>query len=117
MRNDLDLYNATVVGENPESIFLAEDDHLHAVEEHIAEQKKEKCQPELVLPLMRKALIALEKFAKEKVPTQFKDVDIKAISLKEDEKDQLIEKIKNIYSLLPHHVRNELSSLIHHKQN
>lgn len=106
------LYNAAVIGENPEAAFIVEGQHLHAVEKHIAEKKKEKSNPKLVLPLMRDALKALVKFAEGKVSTTFTEM----ISLKPNEQDQIVEKIEHIYKHLPHHDRNELSSLIHHKQ-
>lgn len=106
-----DLYNAAVIGENPESAFLVEDGHLHAVEQHVASLKKDKSNPELVLPLMRNALNALLSYAKGKVSSTTTDM----ISLKPNEQNQLIEKIFAIYTHLPHHDRNELSSMIHHK--
>jgi len=116
MKNNADLFNAAVIGENPEASFIVDGNHLHAVEQHIAALKKDKSNPKVVLPLMRKALEALLKFAKGKVPAQFTDVDQKGISLKPNEQDQLIEKIVSIYTHLHHNDRNSLSSMIHHKQ-
>lgn len=116
MKSD-DLHNAAVIAENHEDVaFLAEGNLLHAVEKHVADLQSEKNQPELVLPLMRKALQALLKYAAGKVPPPVTYVDLHLISLKPDEQDQLIEKIVKIYSHLPRFERNELSSLIHHKQ-
>jgi hypothetical protein len=107
------LYNAAVVGENPEAAFIVEGKRLHAVEEEIANLKKEKSDPKLIVPLMRDAWKALLKFAEGKVPSHLIE---NVVSLKPKEQDQLVEKIKNLYFHLPHHARNELSSLIHHKQ-
>lgn len=116
MENHDHLFNAAEVGENPETAFIVEGKHLHAVEHSIAAQKKERSDPKLVLPLMRDALKALIQYAQGKVEAHFLDVDWKMIQGKSDEQAQLIHKIQNIYSHLPHHERNELSSLIHHKQ-
>lgn len=112
------LFNAAVVGENgdsPNIAFIAEKNRLHAVEQHIADKQKNKSDPKVVVPLMRDALNALLQFAKGKIPSQFVEVDLKAISLKPDEQEQFIEKLKNIYTHLPHQERNKLMSLIHHK--
>lgn len=111
MEYDQNIYNAAVIGENPDAAFLVEGKQLHAVEKHVAEKKKDKSDMKLVLPTMRDALKALVKFATGKVPPHFLD----AISLKTNEYDQLTEKIMNIYNHLPYHERSELSSLIHHK--
>lgn len=107
------LYNAAVVGENPEAVFIVEGKHLHAVDERIAHQKKEQSKPELIVPLLNEAWKYLLKYAEGRVPAhQVENV----VSLKSKEEEQLIEKIAHLYSHLPHHARNELSSLIHHKQ-
>lgn len=107
------LFNATVVGENPDAAFVAENGKLHAVEQHVADLKKEKSDAKVVLPLMREALNALVQFAEERVmPTHI----LEMISLKANEREQLIDKIVAIYQHLSHHDRQELSSLIHHKQ-
>lgn len=109
---DKDLYNATVIAENPEMVFLVEGDHLHPVEPSVGKLKHASL--ETVLPLMRNALKKLAIFAQGKVPPHFTDME-KNVSLKAHEKDQIIEKIGNIYHHLPHHDRNDLSTLIHHK--
>ena len=109
------LFNAAVIGENPQAAFIADGKRLHAVEQHIADLKKDQSKLEIILPLMRDALNALLEFSKEKLPRSFTEFDQKSISLQPNEKDQLIEKIVNIYTHLHHHDRNELSSLIHHK--
>lgn len=107
------LYNAAVIGENPEAAFIVEGKHLHAVDDQIALIKKDKHDPKLTVPLMRDAWKVLLKYAEGRVPKHFiEDV----VSLRPKEEDQLIEKIAHLYSHLPHHARNELSSLIHHKQ-
>lgn len=115
MQSNQGLYNAAVIGENPEMEFLVENGHLHPVEPSVAERKPEQNNPEKVLPLMREALEELIKYAKEKVPLHFTDKE-QIVSLEPDEHDQLVQKIMNIYTHLPHHNRNEMSTLIHHKQ-
>jgi hypothetical protein len=65
---------------------------------------------------MRDALKALIQFAQGKVESHFLEVDWKMIQGKPDERALLVHKIYTIYSHLPHHDRNELSSRIHHKQ-
>jgi hypothetical protein len=117
MKFDQNLFNAAVIGENPDEAFIAEGKQLHAVEQHVAELKKEKSDPKVVLPLMREALKALLTFAEGKVPAAYTDQSTKAISLKPSEHEQLVEKILTLYTHLPHHDRNELSSLIHHKSS
>src|SRR5437870_4154125 len=100
MEFDVNLYNAAVIGENgemPGVAFIVEANRLHAVEQHIANQKKEKSDSKLVLPLMREALNALLKFAQRNAHQPIANRDLKDVSLKADERDQLIEKIKNIY--------------------
>ncbi len=118
MNSSDDLYNAAVIGENgnnPDVTFIAEGKRLHAVEEHIAKLKKDKADPKLVLPLMRNAYKVILDFARRTMPETFDEIELKEISLKPEEKDQLIEKIQHIYQHLHHRDRNELSSLIHHK--
>ncbi|MBS0655295.1 MAG: hypothetical protein JSR46_05940 [Verrucomicrobia bacterium] len=118
MKFDIHLHNAAVIGENgnnPDVAFVVDGQRLHAVEQFIADQKKDKSAKALVLPLMRDALKSLQQFALRNVPEPYTDVGQKGISLKEGEKEQLIEKIKNIYIHLSHQDRNDLSSLIHHK--
>lgn len=116
MEFDQDLYNAAVIGENATAAFIVEGNHLHAVEVHIAELQKEKSNPKLVLPLMRKALKALQKFADRRGTRPAANEDLKSVSLKPNELEQLVDKITHAYNQLPHQDRNELSSLIHHKQ-
>jgi hypothetical protein len=115
---DANLYNAAVIGENggmPGVAFIVEDGRLHAVEQRIADQKKEKAKSELILPLMREALKALVTFSKRNAYDPSSDRGQKEISLKPNEQDQLIEKIQAIYVHLSHEDRSQLSSLIHHK--
>lgn len=112
MESDDNLFNATMVGENPVAAFLIEGNRLHAVEPHVASLKKDKMNPTQTLILLRDALKALIKFADDKLPHEYAEM----ISLKPKEYDQLMEKIRHIYNHLPHQYRNELSSLIHHKQ-
>ena len=119
MEFDKNLYNAAVIGENgdmPDVAFIVEGNRLHAVEQRIADQKKEKSKSELVLPLMREALKALLKFAQRNAYEPSTDRGLKEISLKPNEQDQLIEKIKELYWHLSHKDRNQLCSLIHHPQ-
>jgi hypothetical protein len=116
MQNNANLFNATVIGENPETAFVVEGNHLHAVEQSVADQKKDENNPKAVIPLMKEALKALVKFCQGKVEKHFLDVDWDAISDQPDEQEQLVLKIHSIFSHLSHHDRNELSSLIHHKQ-
>lgn len=116
MENNENLFNAAVVGENPDTAFIVEGNHLHAVEQRIADQKKEQSSPQKVVPLMREALKALIKFAEGKVEAHFLEIDWSGISNQPTEQEQLVHKIENIFTHLPHHDRNYLSSLIHHKQ-
>lgn len=109
-----DLFNAAMIAENPEEGFICMGHRLHAVEPHIAEMKKEESDPKVCLPLMRQALTALVDYATGKVPDAL--VDEKSVSLKANERAQLIDKIVHIYTHLSHHDRLALSSLIHHKQ-
>lgn len=111
-----DLYNAAEIGENPDTAFVVEQNHLHAVEQRVADQQKDKSDPQLILPLMRKAFKALIQYAQGKVESHFLEFDEKAIEGKSDEQAQLMHRIYNIYSHLSHHDRSELSSLVHHKQ-
>ena len=117
MENNINLFNAAVIGENSESAFIVDGNHLHAVEKSVADQKKDKSNPKQVMPMMREALKALIKFAEGKVKEHFLDFDWKAISDKSNEEEQIVAKIHTIYSHLPHHDRIDLSSLIHHKQS
>ena len=116
MGNNENLLNAAVVGENPDTAFLVEGNRLHAVEKSIADQKKDKSDPKKVIPLLRNALKAIIAYASGKVEGHFLEVDWKALTDKPNEQSQLMTKIHNIYSHLPHHDHNELCSLIHHKQ-
>lgn len=116
MENNDNLFNAAEIGENPETAFIVDGKHLHAVEQRIADQKQDKGDPKQVLPLIRDALKALIQYAEGKVESHFLEIDWKMIQGKPDEQAQLIHKVYNIYSHLPHHDRNQLSSLIHHKQ-
>ena len=98
MEFDANLCNAAVIGENPEMSFIVEGKRLHAAQPRIAKLKKDACKPEQVLPLMREALKNLITFAKGKVPPHFTDLD-KIVSLKPNERDQLIEKSREyLYS-------------------
>lgn len=116
MKNNGSLFNAAEIGENPNTAFIVEGNHLHAVEQGVADRQKDKSDPKQVLSLMREALKALIQYAQGKVESHFLEVDWKMIEGKPDEQKQLIHKIQNIYTHLPHHDRNELSSLIHHRQ-
>ena len=115
MAPNQDLFNAAVIAENGEMSFIAEGNQLHAVEKQVAALKKDKNDPKVVLPLMRKAFQALLNYAQGKVPAAFTGIE-HTISLKPEEHDQLVEKIVNIYTHLHHNDRLQLSSLIHHKQ-
>lgn len=113
---DKNLYNAVVIGENPEACFIVEGDKLHAVDEKLASFKKEESNPKAVLPLMREALRSLIQFSQGKVTPHFLNVDFEALSKSASESQQLIVLIENIFTHLPHNERNKLSSLIHHAQ-
>lgn len=117
MENNDNLFNAAVVGENPDTAFIVEGNHLHAIEQSIANQRKDKSDPKKVVPMLRDALKALIAFAQGKVEGHFLEVDWNELSGKPNEQAQLIQKITHIYSHLPHHDRNDLSSMIHHKAN
>lgn len=116
VENEVHLFNAAVVGENPDSAFIVEGDRLHAVDQRVADLKKDKSNPKQVLPLMKEGLKALAKFAKGKVEPHFVNIDFAAISGQPNERALLIGKIENIFLHLPHNERNKLSSLIHHRQ-
>lgn len=115
MANNDNLFNAAIVGENPDTAFLVEGNRLHAVEKSIADLRKDKSSPQLVIPMIRNALKALIVFAAGKVENHFLEVDWKAFTDKSNEQALLVLKIGQIYSHLPHHDHNELSSMIHHK--
>lgn len=117
MENNENLFNAAVIGENPDTAFIADGNRLHAVEQSVAALEKNKSDPKKVLPLVRNALKALIVYAKGKVEEHFLEVDWKALSDKPNEQSQLVMKLHQIYSHLPHHEHNELCSLIHHKQS
>lgn len=112
--NNMNLFNAAIVGENPEAGFLVEGKRLHATDPQVASLKKDKSKPELIIPLMQEALKDLVKFAQGKVPPHFLEIDWNAFTGKANEQEQLIAKIEQIYTHLPHVERNKLSTLIHH---
>lgn len=117
MPSNIDLFNAAVVGENSDSaVFIVDGKHLHAVDVHVAALKNDKAQSEQITPLLREALKALVKFSMGKVEPHFLEIDYDSVSKNPKEQAWLVDKIAHIYSHLPHHDRNELSSLIHHKQ-
>ncbi len=115
--NHAHLFNAAVVGENPDTAFIVEGNHLHAVEQRVADQKRDQSNPDQIIPLMREALKALVQYSQGKVEGHFLEIDWDDIADQEDEQEQLVERIQQIFCHLPHHDRNELSSLIHHKQS
>lgn len=117
MENNKGLFNAAVIGENPNTSFIVEGKYLHAVEPSVAALEKGKADPKQVLPLIRDALKALIKFAEGKVEEHFLEIDWKAIAGKPNEQIVLIKSIHEIFSHLPHVERNNLSSMIHHKQS
>lgn len=117
MENNIPLFNAAVIGENPNTAFIIEGKRLHAVEQSVANLEKGKSDPKLILPLIRDALKALIKFAEGKVEGHFLECDWQSISGKPNEQIVLVKSIHEIYSHLPHVERNNLSSLIHHKQS
>jgi hypothetical protein len=111
MENDVNLFNAAVIGENPEEAFVVLDGHLHAVDRRVAALKAEKSDPAKVLPLVRGALKALIEFAGETVEPHFLNVDWNVTS---NNQQMLISKLTNIYMHLPRYERNKLVSMIHH---
>ena len=80
MENNNDLFNAAVVGENPDTAFIVEGNRLHAVEKRIAEQRKDKSDPKKVIPLLRSALKTLIGYSEGKVEGHFLDFDWKSFS-------------------------------------
>ena len=115
MKNQDNLFNAAVVGENPDTAFLVEGKHLHAVEQRIADQKRDQSDPKKILPLLQGALEGLTSFAQGKVEPHFLEENDSFSSNEQEHMNQLIQKIQRIYMHLPHHIRNDLSSHIHHK--
>lgn len=111
---DKNLTNAVIVAENPESSFIIENRHLHAVEERVAALKKSN--PNEILQMLRDGLKALIKFSDGKVEHHFLEIDWDALSHNKNEKEELIKKIENIYTHLPNHDRIELYSHVHHKE-
>ena len=63
MKNYDGLFNAAEIGENPDTAFIIEGSHLHAVEQSIADSQPEKSNPKFILPLIRDALKALIQYA------------------------------------------------------
>jgi hypothetical protein len=111
MENDVNLFNASVIGENPEEVFVVMDGRLHAVDRRVATLKAEKSDPAKVLPLVRDALKALIEFAGETVEPHFLNVDWNVVS---NNQPMLISKLTNIYMHLPRKERNQLVAMIHH---
>lgn len=109
---DVNLFNATVIGENPDAAFIAEGNKLHATDQEVALFRKDKSNPELIFPLMRDALKALAIFSEGKVTNHFLTLDFNKIP--KNNTAELMVYIQNIYNHLPHHERNKLSSLVHH---
>ncbi|MBA3721788.1 MAG: hypothetical protein H0W88_05245 [Parachlamydiaceae bacterium] len=116
MENNINLMNAVIVGENPEGSFIVEGSRLHAVDRRVAALEKDKSNPKLIIPLMREGLKALITHATGKIESHFLDVNWKIITDQPKEQEQLKDKIEHIYTHLSHHDRNELSSLVHHRQ-
>lgn len=117
MATNIHLFNAAVIGENPETAFILKGDHLHAVEQSVADQIKDKNESNKVLSSIREALKALISYSQGKVEAHFLEIGKNSFSNQKDEQTHLIHQIRNIYTHLPHHNRNDLSSLIHHKQS
>ncbi len=115
MENNIALFNAAMIGENPDSAFIIEDNYLHAVDPSIANRQKEKCDPKKIISSMRNALKAIIHFSSGIVESHFLEIDWKMLEGKQNEEQEIRHKILNIYSHLPHHYRNELSTFIHHK--
>jgi hypothetical protein len=114
--DNIDLFNAAVIGENHEAFFLLEEDgHLHAVEKLIAEHKIDQKQRTKVLEKIKEAKKALHAFARGKIEAHFLNDEPASYVNEKEEREQIVTQIHNIYYHLPHHFRNELSSLIHHK--
>lgn len=116
MYQDVNLFNAAIVGENSGDAFLVEGSQLHAVDERVAALKKDKSNPKVVLPVIRDALKALINFAEGKLAPHYTDMNWKAISGQSEELEELIAKIRLIYFHLPHTERHRLSSIIHNSQ-
>lgn len=115
MAGEKHLFNAAVVGENPDSAFVLENYSLHAVEKNVAKLRKEQSREELVIPVMRDALQALIKYSEGKVPPHFLRIDWNGMTGNPNEQKELIYSIVQIYIHLPHYERNHLSSLVHQR--
>lgn len=114
--NNNNLFNAVVIAENPDAAFIVVGNRLHAVDQRVAEQQKEKSKPEIVLPLILDALKALIQFADGKVKPHLTEEGTEALTELANQQQELIGKIQQIHIHLSHHDRNHLSSLIHHSQ-
>lgn len=116
MEDNINLANAAIVGENPETAFVVNGTLLHAVDSNVADFEKDNSDPEQVVPLLRNALQALIEFADRKVPPHFIEMGEQLIMDESDDKNELINKIEQIFTHLPRHERQHLSSMIHHRQ-
>lgn len=116
MIQDANLFNAAVVGENPDSTFIIMDGKLHAIDKRVADLRKNKSDPAQIVKLMTDALKALISFSKDHVEPHFLEVDWNSFNKRPNVQEAIISKINHIYHHLPHCERNKLTSLIHHPQ-
>jgi len=116
--NKINLGNAAIVGENPDTAFIAKEGKLHAVDKQVAEldSKKKESDPKEVINLMTEGLKALVQFADKKVPQHFLELGQEIDSQTTEDYEELVNKIEQIYTHLPHHDRIALSSMVHHSQ-
>lgn len=96
--------------------FLVENGRLHAVDQVIANLRKDKADPKQVLNLLQNALSELISFAKGKIPPHFIEMGETALSENTNDQSILTSRIEQIFTHLPHHDRIQLSTLIHHAQ-
>jgi hypothetical protein len=115
-KNQIKLGNAAVVGENPEATFIIEENNmLHAVDPGVANLKGKNSSTEII-PILKESLQSLLEFSQGKISPELIEAGQKILNEKESTLETVISQIEHIYQHLPHHDRNELSSLIHHSE-
>lgn len=115
-KQNTNLANAAVMGENPDSGFIVEGKRLHAVERSVAALKNQNNTLGELISIMREALKALIIYADGKVEPHFLEIAQNTLEREGENPSELMTKLEQIYRHLPHHDRNDLNSMIHHPQ-